>query len=258
MTDTRADTRIDRLTGALALAAVHKSFGAAAIIHGVDLSLVAGERHALIGPNGAGKSTLFNLISGRYPPTRGQVMLHGETISGLPPHKINRKGLSRSFQTTNLFQNMTVFENLRCALLWTRGYRYSIRHLVGRQTELNATVDDGLRRLGLHRRRNLPAAALTYAEQRMLELGMTIVGGADVILLDEPMAGMSRGERDAMLALIRAVTVGKTLFIIEHDMDVVFDVADRISVLVHGRLLASDVPERIRGDERVRAAYLGV
>ena len=245
------------MTDALTLSQVKKSFGPAEIIRGVDLALAPGERHAIIGPNGAGKSTLFNLISGRYPLSGGQVQLHGRRISGLAPYQINRRGLSRSFQITNLFQRMTVFENLRCALLWARGYGYSFWHLVGRQAALNEEAEQQLEKLGLQDRRDVPASLLTYAEQRTLEIGTTIAGGADVVLLDEPTAGMSLSERDHAIELIRNVTVDKTLLIVEHDMGVVFDLADRISVLVYGQIIASDVPDQIRGNAEVQKAYLG-
>lgn len=245
------------VTSALSLTAVRKRFGRAEIIGGVDLDVQRGECHALIGPNGAGKSTLFNLITGRYPLSQGHITLHGDRIDGLPPHKINRRGLSRSFQMTNLFHQMTVFENIRCALLWSRRYRYSFWHLLGQQTALNNEAQAWLERMGLQDRRGEPASALSYAEQRTLEIGTTIAGGADVILLDEPTAGMSLSERDRAMALIRDLAGDKTLLIVEHDMSVVFDLADRVSVLVYGRIMASDVPDAIRGDERVREAYLG-
>ncbi len=245
------------MTSALTLSNVHKSFGAAQIIRGVDLAIEPGERHAIIGPNGAGKSTLFNVITGRYRLSSGQVSLHGQAISGLAPHQVNRRGLSRSFQITNLFQRMTVFENLRCALLWARGYKYSFWHMVGRQDALNEEAEQLLERLGLQRRRDVPASLLSYAEQRTLEVGTTIAGGADVILLDEPTAGMSLSERDYAMRLIREVTQGKTLLIVEHDMGVVFELADRISVLVYGEIIASDEPEQIRGNAKVQEAYLG-
>jgi len=245
------------MTDALTLSNVHKRFGKAEIIRGVDLSIAPGERHAVIGPNGAGKSTLFNLITGRYNLSKGQVSLHGQKISGLAPHQVTRRGLSRSFQITNLFQRMSVFENLRCALLWSQGYKYSFWHLVGRQKQLNENADRLLERLGLQDKREVPASLLSYAEQRTLEIGTTIAGGADVILLDEPTAGMSLTERDHAMALIREVTQDKTLLVVEHDMGVVFELADRISVLVYGEIIASDVPEAIRGNAKVQEAYLG-
>jgi len=245
------------MSDALSLAGVHKRFGDTSIIRGVDLHVAPGERHAIIGPNGAGKSTLFNLISGRYTPSDGEISLHGHRISGMSPHKINRRGLSRSFQITNLFHNMTVFENLRCSLLWAKGYGYSFWHMVGRQTALNEAADQWLERLGLAARRDVLASLLTYAEQRTLEIGTTIAGGADVILLDEPTAGMGLAERDHTIAMILEVTKDKTLLIVEHDMGVVFELADRISVLVYGQVIASDTPEQIRGNAAVQDAYLG-
>ncbi len=245
------------MSDALKLAGVHKRFGETPIIRGVDLAVAPGERHAIIGPNGAGKSTLFNLISGRYTPSEGEIALHGKRISGLAPHQINRRGLSRSFQITNLFQNMTVFENLRCSLLWAHGYKYSFWHLVGRQAALNEAAEQWLERLGLTARRDVLASLLTYAEQRTLEIGTTIAGGADVILLDEPTAGMGLAERDHTMAMISEVTQDKTLLMVEHDMGVVFELADRISVLVYGQIIASDTPEAIRANAAVQEAYLG-
>jgi branched-chain amino acid transport system ATP-binding protein len=245
------------MTSALQLTDVHKSFGDTPIIRGVDLDVAPGQRHAIIGPNGAGKSTLFNLISGRYIPTRGRIALHGNDIGGLPPYKIYRRGLSRSFQITNLFQRMSVFENLRCSLLWARGYKYSFWQMVGRQTELNEAADYWLERLGLTARRDVQAALLPYAEQRTLEIGTTIAGGADVVLLDEPTAGMGLTERDDTIRMILDVTKDKTLLIVEHDMGVVFELADRISVLVYGQVIASDTPQAVRSNATVQEAYLG-
>ncbi|MEM9061608.1 MAG: ABC transporter ATP-binding protein [Pseudomonadota bacterium] len=242
---------------ALELKDLRKSFGKTEIIRGVDLAITKGERHAVIGPNGAGKSTLFNLITGRYPVSAGAVHMHGEDVTGMAPYQINRKGLSRSFQITNIFPRMTVFENIRCALLWPRGYRYSFWQLLHRETDLNEAADRILDQLNLTSRRDLPAGVLSYAEQRALEIGITIGGGADVILLDEPTAGMSNTETDYIVNLIREVTVGKTLIMVEHDMGVVFDLADKISVLVYGEIIASGAPEDVRGDPKVQEAYLG-
>ena len=191
------------MTAALELKEIRKSFGRTEIIRGVDLSVTSGERHAVIGPNGAGKSTLFNLITGRYPVSAGTIHMHGENVTGMAPYQINRKGLSRSFQITNIFPRMTVFENVRCALLWPRGYRYSFWKLLHRERELNEAADQILDQLNLSKRRDLPAGVLSYAEQRALEIGITIGGGADVILLDEPTAGMSHSETDYIVDLIR-------------------------------------------------------
>ena len=242
---------------ALQLSDVHKSFGRTSIINGVNLAISRGERHAIIGPNGAGKSTLFNLISGRFPVSSGRVALHGEDITGLEPHLINRKGLSRSFQITNIFPRLSVYENLRCAVLWSLGYKYSFWHRIGALKEVRARTDEIVERIGMVKRRDRPAGVLTYAEQRALEIGVTIAGGADVILLDEPTAGMSRSETGDAVELIRNVTVGKTLVMVEHDMSVVFDLADRISVLVYGEVIASGKPQEIRGNNAVQEAYLG-
>ncbi len=244
-------------TPALELTGLKKSFGKAEIIRGIDLSIGKGERHAIIGPNGAGKSTLFNLITARFAPTAGTVKLHGENLAGLEPFQINRKGLSRSFQITNIFPMMSVFENIRCALLWSHGYKYSFWNIVNRQRELTEGADAILDQINLLERRNLPAGTLSYAEQRALEIGITIAGGANVIMLDEPTAGMSNTETDYIMDLIMRVTEGKTLIMVEHDMGVVFGLADRISVLVYGEILATGAPEAVRADAKVQEAYLG-
>lgn len=245
------------MMAALELAHITKNFGLTEIIRGVDLKIEAGERHAIIGPNGAGKSTLFHLISGKYAVTDGRVYLQGRDITGLAPYEINRLGLSRSFQVSNIFPKLSVFENVRCALLWTRGYRYSFWHLIDRETDLNQETDRVLAEIGLIERRATPAGVLTYAEQRALEIAITVASGADVIMLDEPTAGMSHAETTEMVALIRRVTEGKTLLMVEHDMGVVFDLADRISVLVYGEIIAMDTPENIRANPAVQSAYLG-
>jgi branched-chain amino acid transport system ATP-binding protein len=242
---------------AISLVDLRKKYGLTPIIEGVSLDVMAGERHAIIGPNGAGKTTLFNLISGRVPPSSGRILLGGRDVTGLPPHAINRLGLSRSFQVTSLFGRMSAFENLRCALLWSMGYRYSVWHLVARQRRLNEAATMLLERLHLAHRRDVPAGALAYAEQRALEIGVTIAGGAKVILLDEPTAGMSHSESEQITTLIRDVTEGRTLVMVEHDMGVVFGLADRITVLVQGQVLVSGPPAEVRADPRVREAYLG-
>jgi branched-chain amino acid transport system ATP-binding protein len=242
---------------AIVLRDVHKSFGATKIIDGVNLRIGRGERHGLIGPNGAGKTTLFNMISGRLSVSRGEIELNGRPIQNRDPHEINRMGLCRSFQITSLFHRLSVFENVRCALLWSLGYRYSITHLLSRQRKLNTATQILLERLGLWDSREIRAGLLSYADQRALEIGITVAGGADVILLDEPTAGMNRNEADRAVSLIRQLTEGKTLLVVEHDMNVVFSLANNVSVLVYGRIIASDVPERIRVDPVVREAYLG-
>ncbi len=242
---------------AIELRNVEKSFGLTSVIRDVNLKVAAGERHAIIGPNGAGKSTLFNLISGYMVPSKGSILLRDQVVSGLPPYQINRRGLSRSFQVTNVFANMTVWENLRCAVLWATGHRYSFWKSVDNLPEVRDRTAKILQDISLTSRRDIPAGLLTYAEQRALEIGITIAGGADVILLDEPTAGMSHAETERAVALIRRLTEGRTLLIVEHDMSVVFGLADRISVLVYGKIIASGTPEEIRNNPKVKEAYLG-
>ena len=242
---------------ALELANVTKSFGKTAIIRGVNLAVNKGERVAVIGPNGAGKSTLFNLISGRFEPTSGSIKLHGTDIIGQRPYEISRRGLARSFQITNIFSRLSVFENLRCAALFSSGQKYSFWKPLSKLDELNDRTEALMASLELKRRRDVPASLLTYTEQRALEVGLTIAGGGDVILLDEPTAGMSHSETDRFVHLIRKVTVGKTLLTVEHDMGVVFGLADRIAVLVYGEVIAFDTPDKVRADPKVKEAYLG-
>ena len=245
------------MTAALSLRDVHKSFGPMPIIRGVSLEIARGERHAIIGPNGAGKSTLFHLVSGRIRSTSGEVRLHGERITDLQPFEINRRGLSRSFQITNIFPKLSVYENLRCATLWSLGYKYAFWTSIDRLRDVRERSEWLMQQIGLTARRDVPAGVLTYAEQRALEIGVTIGGGADVVMLDEPTAGMNNSETEQAVALIRKVTEGKTLVMVEHDMSVVFNLADRISVLVYGQIIATDTPDRIRGNAEVREAYLG-
>ena len=242
---------------ALELVDLTKRFGHAEIIRGASLNVAKGERCAIIGPNGAGKSTLFNLVSGRFGISGGDIRLNGSSIAGLAPYQISRRGLSRSFQISNLFDKLTVYENLRCAVLWSLGYRYSFWQRLNGLRDAHERADAVLEQIGLTRQRGVLAGVLTYAEQRALEIGITIAGGADVILLDEPTAGMSRSESDAAVELIRSVTAGKTLVMVEHDMSVVFGLADKIAVLVYGEVIACDTPENIRANAAVRAAYLG-
>ncbi len=242
---------------ALELRNVYKRFGKTEIIRGASLAVNAGERVAIIGPNGAGKSTLFNLISGRFGATAGDILLNGKKVDGLKPYEINRLGLARSFQVSNLFTRLSAFENIRCAVLWSLGYRYSFWRFLADLRDANDRTEDVLKMIKLDRRRDVLAMNLTYAEQRALEIGITIAGGAEVILLDEPTAGMSRSETTRFVDLIRDVTAGKTLLTVEHDMGVVFGLADRIAVLVYGEVIAFDVPDAVRANPRVQEAYLG-
>jgi len=242
---------------ALELKDLRKSFGKTEIVRGVSLAVDAGERVALIGPNGAGKSTLFNLISGRFAPTSGQVLLNGTRVDGKKPFEINRLGLSRSFQISHIFPKLSVFENLRCAVLWSLGYRYTFLRFLANLEDANERAESLMRKIHLDRKHDALGMNLTYAEQRALEVGVTIASGANVILLDEPTAGMSRSETARFVELIREVTAGKTLLMVEHDMGVVFGLADRIAVVVHGEVLAFDTPEAVRANRQVQQAYLG-
>ena len=242
---------------ALELRDLHKNFGKTAIIRGVNLAVAKGERVAVIGPNGAGKSTLFNLISGRFGPSSGQVLLNGERIDGKKPFEINRMGLSRSFQITNVFPKLSVFENLRCAVLWSLGYKYTFLRFLANLHDANARVQQLMEQIHLDKKRDVLAVNLTYAEQRSLEIGVTIAGGSDVILLDEPTAGMSRSETTRFIQLIKEVTEGRTLLTVEHDMGVVFGLADKIAVVVYGEVIAFDTPEKVRANASVQEAYLG-
>jgi branched-chain amino acid transport system ATP-binding protein len=242
---------------ALELRDLRKSFGKTEIIRGANLVVQPGERVAIIGPNGAGKSTLFNLISGRFEPTSGDVLLGGQRINGKKPFEINRMGLSRSFQITNIFPKLSVFENLRCGVLWSLGYKYTLFRFLADLDDANERAEELMRKIHMERKRDVLAMNLTYAEQRALEIGITIGGGAQVVLLDEPTAGMSKSETSRFIELIREVTVGKTLLTVEHDMGVVFGLADRIAVVVYGEVIAFDTPEAVRANPRVQEAYLG-
>ena len=242
---------------AVELKDLRKSFGRSEIIRGANLAVASGERVAIIGPNGAGKSTLFNLISGRFGPSSGEIVLNGQRIDGLAPFEINRRGLARSFQITNIFGGLSVFENLRCGALWSLGYKYAFWKFLAGLTDANERAEQLLGMIKLERKRDTPAMSLTYAEQRALEIGVTIAGGANVILLDEPTAGMSNSETSRFIDLIREVTVGKTLLTVEHDMGVVFGLADKIAVLMYGEVIAFDVPEAVRANPKVQEAYLG-
>ena len=242
---------------ALEITGLQKSFGQSHIIRGVELAVKKGERHAVIGPNGAGKSTLFHLISGLLSPSDGEIRLNGELISGMAPHAIARKGLSRSFQITTILPRMTVFENLRIAAMAGEGRRFPMFSMAGRARRLNARTEELMEKVLLTASRDKFAGDLSYSEQRSLEIGMALGPDPSVILLDEPMAGMSIDETAYMKDLILASTRDKTLLVVEHDMQVVFSLADTISVLVYGEVIASGPPDAIRGNRKVQEAYLG-
>ncbi|MBE7366534.1 ABC transporter ATP-binding protein [Ramlibacter pallidus] len=243
--------------GILSLRGLRKSFGDTEIIRGVDLDLVPGERHALIGPNGAGKSTVFHLVSGHLKPSGGNVVFDGRDITGQSPQAINRQGLARSFQITNIFPKLTVFENLRLAVMRPHGLQYNVWSLVDRHPRAREGAERLLEQVRLQHRAQTIAGEMSYSEQRSLEIAMTLASDPKVILLDEPMAGMSNEETAYTADLIREACRGRTLLIVEHDMKVVFALGDRISVLVYGQVIATGTPQEIRGNAAVREAYLG-
>lgn len=241
----------------LELRGVAKSFGQLKILSNVELSIFEGEKHALIGPNGAGKSTLFNLISGRLSASAGEITLHGERIDGLPPEQITRRGLGRSFQITSVFARLSAFENVRVAAMRQQGVSLGSLKPLDSHEGANARAQQLLDLVRLTSRADIPAGELSYSDQRALEIAITLATDPKVILLDEPTAGMSRSEAEHVVDLIRETTQGRTLLIVEHDMDVVFRLCDRISVLVYGRIIATGKPEEIQSNNAVREAYLG-
>ncbi|MCO5065271.1 MAG: ABC transporter ATP-binding protein [Rhizobiaceae bacterium] len=235
-----------------------KSFGEIEIIRGVDLTVRRNERHAIIGPNGAGKSTLFNLISGRLRATSGSILLNGTPIETKAPHLINRAGLGRSFQINSLFPQLSTFEHLRFGRLSRQGIRYSFLRPASSWRGAGEETRSLLQDIGLSHRSEEAGGSLSYSEQRSLEIGMSLSTDPDIILLDEPTAGMSRDETRRAVELIRRTTEGKTLLVVEHDMDVVFSLCDVVSVLVYGQIIATGTPEEIRSNRKVQEAYLGV
>ena len=241
----------------LSLRGLRKSFGDIDIIRGVDLDLLAGERHALIGPNGAGKSTLFHLISGNFAATAGEILFEGKPIQNLRAQRINRLGLARSFQITNIFPRLTVYENLRLAVMQRHGLQYTFWRRIESNAVVREQTESLLERVRLTPRATAIAGELSYSEQRSLEIAMTLASNPKAILLDEPMAGMSQEETQYTVSLIRELTRGRSLLIVEHDMDVVFSLSDRISVLVYGQVIATGTPDEIRRNPKVKEAYLG-
>lgn len=241
----------------LTLSGVQKAFGETEIIRGVDLELRDGERHALIGPNGAGKSTVFHLISGQYAPNGGRITYDGHEIQGASPQYINRLGLARSFQITNIFPKLSVFENLRIAVMRRHGVQNTLWRFISSYATVREDTERLLEQVRLQGRRDAIAGELSYSEQRSMEIAMALASEPKVILLDEPMAGMSHEETDYAIDLIKSVTQGRSLLIVEHDMDVVFSLCDRISVLVYGQVIAAGTPEEIRNNQKVKEAYLG-
>ena len=246
-----------RSTPALQVQNMGYRIGDTEILRPMDLTIAPGERVALIGPNGAGKTTLFNLISGRQRPTRGGIFLNGQTIAGCTPSELHQRGLARSFQITHLFPNLTVLDNMRCALMRSFNIGLCFWRALSKHAALEEKTQLLLTQLQLTAHQNILVKHLSYADQRALELGLALAADSTLLLLDEPTAGMSHSESRHVVQLIRRMTEGKTLLLVEHDMGVVFDLADRIVVLLDGRVVANDTPEAIRRNPLVRAAYLG-
>jgi len=237
--------------------ALYKDFSGLRILFDVNLQVKQGEKHAVIGPNGAGKTTLFNVITGTYKPSQGQIFFKGREISGFEPNKLNRLGMGRSFQITSTFNRLTAFQNIRLAVLSKRGIRFNFFRMVDRMEHVTKETEYILERINLMNERDVRASALSYGKHRALEISLALATDPELVLLDEFAAGMSRDETHDAVELIRKLTVGKTLVIIEHDMDVVFNLADRITVLHYGRILATGTPDEIRRNQSVKNAYLG-
>jgi len=245
------------MTPVLRLNGVSKHFGGIHVIDDVNLEIVKGERHALIGPNGAGKSTLFNLITGFYSPTKGTIHFKDRRIDGLAPYRIIRLGIARSFQIINIFKDMQVYDNVRNAIVAKHDYSLTVTHTLASLDKVKEETEYILSRINLKPFQNELAGTLGYGQQRALEIGLTIALDPELVLLDEPGAGLTPQETKEVVKLIREITAQKTLLVIEHDMDVVFDLADRISVLNRGRLIACETPDEIKKNEMVKEAYLG-
>jgi len=236
---------------------LYHDFSGLLVLFDVNLEVKEGERHAIIGPNGAGKTTLFNVITGTYSPSRGRVTFKGKEVTGWKPHNLTRVGMGRSFQITSTFSRLTTFQNIRMGILSKRGIRFNLFRKVDKMEQITEETDDVLKRINLDGERDLPASMLSYGKHRSLEISMALATDPDLVMLDEPTAGMSRDETHHAVELIRRLTEGKTVVIIEHDMDVVFSLADRITVLHLGHILASGPPDEIRESQAVKDAYLG-
>jgi len=241
----------------LELQGIYKDFDGLEVLFGIDLGIQEGERHAIIGPNGAGKSTIFNIITGKHLPSKGNIFFKGRDVTGTSPYRLNRRGLARSFQITNIFRTMTVFQNVRNAILSKNKIRYNLFSRLDRMKDINEQTASVLQQIGLLDRKDVVAGLLSYGQQRALEIGLTIATEPELILLDEPTAGMSTEETREAVKLIGRVTQGKTLVIVEHDMEVVFSLADRITVIYYGEVLASGPSGEIRQNQKVKDAYLG-
>ena len=237
--------------------AICHDFSGLQVLMDVNLDVKEGERHAIIGPNGAGKTTLFNVITGTYYPSEGDVFFKGRKVTGFKPYKMVRRGMGRSFQITSTFSRLTAFQNIRMGILSKRDIRFNMLRMLDKMQDVTAETEEVLKRINLDGERDIPASQLSYGKSRSLEISMALATDPDLVMLDEPTAGMSVDETHNAVELIRRLTEGKTMVIIEHDMDVVFSLADRITVLHLGTILASGPPEQIRDNQTVKDAYLG-
>lgn len=234
-----------------------KRFGGLTATDDLSLALVPGEIHAVIGPNGAGKTTLINQLSGEFFPDEGRIVFDGRDITHMPPHERALAGLGRSYQITSVFTDFTVLQNVCMAAQGHAGHSFRFWTPVGRQRELTEPARAALAQVGLADRADTPVAALAHGERRQLEIAMTLASSPKLLLLDEPMAGMSHAESEGVVSLLAGLKGRYTILLVEHDMDAVFALADRITVLVYGRAIACGTPEEIRNNREVRDAYLG-
>jgi len=235
-----------------------RAFGSLIVTNDVNLTVEAGERHVIIGPNGAGKTSLINQIGGQLVPGSGRIFVKGTDITGWPPHRISSLGVARTFQRNNLFQNLSVIENLRLAVEARRGRPLDFFTPVTQASGLIGRAEELMRRVHLAGSGVRLARSLSYGEQRQLEIGVALAGEPDLLLLDEPTSGMSPAETQRMIDLIAGLPRDLSILMIEHDMKVVFSLADRITVLYYGEVLASGAPVEIQNNARVREVYLGV
>ncbi|MEJ2525964.1 MAG: ABC transporter ATP-binding protein [Desulfuromonadales bacterium] len=234
-----------------------KSFGAVRACNNLSLEVYAGEIHALIGPNGAGKTTLLNQLSGDLLPDAGQVLLDGREITRLPPYRRAPLGLARSYQITSVFPQLTVADNLLLAIQAHCGHSFHFWRRARSEPRLQAALDPALAQVGLAERADILAANLSHGERKQLEVGMALACQPKLLLLDEPMAGMGPGGAVELSKLIRRLKETMTILLVEHDMQAVFSLADRISVLVYGEIIITGTPDQVRTDPAVRQAYLG-
>lgn len=241
---------------ALTLTGVTRAFGALRAVDDVTLSVTAGQKYAILGSNGAGKTTLFNAITGDFPPTSGRIQFFGEDITMLPPHERIRKGLRRTYQSSLLFRDLTVRDNLFLAVRGVANGRYSFRRAGVRHTSTMAT-NDLLDRARLSHIADERVANLAHGQQRQLEIGMALAGAPRLILFDEPAAGLSPAERGELVALLRSIPVHMSFVLIEHDLDIALRVVDRVTVMHNGRVLRTGSPTEIENDAQVQAIYMG-